>query len=160
LFRLFSETVAVVFVDELTGKQIASSDMQLDQLPDTFALDTTLDMAGAPYVVVRAEPTTKAEFSKTKRLSIGLRRLESLDPKKILFSLPTISGSALPKTVAIAARNDIVTIHEDDWRQCEFVSRDHSGRSAASLAQKSALEALPIPKPFLSSPIRGSIPAR
>lgn len=134
MFRLFSKTVTVAFIDELTGKQIASSEMPLDQLPDTFALDTTLDMAGAPYVVVRAEPMTKAEFSKTKRLSIGLRRLESLDPKTILFSLPTISGSALPKTFASASRNDIVTIHEDDWRQCEFISCVHSAEISAELA--------------------------
>src|SRR5262249_38241347 len=106
----------------------------LDQLPDTFALETTLDLAGAPYVVVRADPQTKAEFAKNKRLSVGLRRLERVDPKKILFSLPTICGAALPRTSAAAAHDDVVILHEDDWRQCELISNSHSGDISAELA--------------------------
>jgi hypothetical protein len=134
LFRLFSKTVAVTFVDVATGKQIAASNMPVEQLPDTFALDTTLDLAGQPYSVVSAEPLTKAEFAKTKRLSVGLRRLETLDPNKILFSLPSICGAALPSLLPSTRQDGIVVLHEDDWRQCEFISRAHADDVSAELA--------------------------
>lgn len=134
LFRLFSKTVAVAFVDEVTGKQVAASDMPLDQLPDTFALDTELDLAGSHYVVVRAEPQTKAEFAKTKQLTVGLRRLEKLDPKSILFSLPSICGAALPQRSVATISGDVVILHEDDWRQCEFVATSQSNDISAELS--------------------------
>lgn len=91
-------------------------------------------MAGVPYVVVRAEPLTKVEFAKTKRLTISLRRIEMLDPKEILFSLPTICGAALPKILVAAADEDRVVLHEDDWRQCEFVSICQSNDISAEIA--------------------------
>lgn len=138
---LFSKTVAVAFIDEATGNPIATSNVPLEQLPDTFELDTKLEMAGAPYVVVRANPLTKAEFANTKRLWVYLRRLEALDPKKILFSLPTISGAALPRTSAAPAGDGVVILHEDDWRQCEFVSTDQSGEISRELAEIRRIQA-------------------
>jgi hypothetical protein len=126
VFRLFSRKIAVTFIDAITRQPIASSDMLPEQLPETFALDTTLDLAGTSYVVVRADPTTKVEFALTKRLTVALRRVEVFAPKDILFSLPTICGAALPHTVATASHGDAVVLHEDDFRQCEFVaSRYH-----------------------------------
>lgn len=108
--------------------------MPLDPLPDTFALDTELDLAGSHYVVVRAEPQTKLEFAKTKRLTVGLRRLESLDPKSILFSLPSICGTALPRTSGSGMPGDVVILHEDDWRQCGFVASHQSDSIASELS--------------------------
>lgn len=126
MFGLCSKTVAVAFIDDATGQRVASSNVPLDQLPDTFALETELDLAGSHYVVVRAEPQTKVEFAKTKRLTVGLRRPEMLDPKSILFSLPSICGAALPKASVAAIPGDVVVLHEDDWRQCEFVASSQS----------------------------------
>jgi len=131
---LFSKTVAVTFVDVATGKQIAASNMPVEQLPDTFSLDTKLDLAGEPYSVVSAEPVTKVEFAKTKRLSVGLHRLGALDPNKILFSLPSICGAALPPLLANTGQQDIVILHEDEWRQCEFISTAHADDISAELA--------------------------
>jgi len=116
------KTISVVFVDQASGKPIAASEVPLDQLPDTFAIDTNLQLAGDHYFVVQAEPQTKTEFARTKRLTVSLRKVEAIDPKKILFSLPSICGAALPVVSAGAGTGDIVTLHEDDWRQCEFVA--------------------------------------
>jgi hypothetical protein len=99
--------------------------MPLDKLPDTFALDTEVNLAGSRYVVVRAEPETKVEFAKTKRLTLRFRRVEMLDPKSILFSLPSICGAALPEVSVVRNPGDVVVLHEDDWRQCEFVASSH-----------------------------------
>jgi len=108
--------------------------MPPEQLPDTFALETELDIAGAHYFFVRAEPQTKAEFAKTKQLTIGLRRVELVDPQKILFSLPTICGSALPMASSAPISGDVVVLHEDDWRQCEFVASSLIAEISAELA--------------------------
>jgi hypothetical protein len=135
LFRLFSKTVAVAFIDDATGRQVAASNMPLDQLPDTFALDTDLDLAGSHFVVVRADPQTKAEFAETKRLTVGLRRAERAEPKDILFSVPSICGAALPiASTAASISGDVIVLHEDDWRQCEFVACSQSAEISAELS--------------------------
>src|SRR5262249_54384615 len=117
-----------------TGRQVAASNMPLGQLPDTFALDTQLDLAGSPYVVVRAEPQTKVEFARTKRLTVRLRRVERFDPKEILFSMPSICGSAKPVGSSASITGDVIVLHEDDWRQCEFVTCSQSAEISAELS--------------------------
>lgn len=134
MFRFFGRTVSVSFIDDITGEQIAGSKVPLDQLPDTFARDTELELAGVRYVVARANPITKAEFAKTKRLTVRLRRLEMVDPKSLLFSLPSICGEALPRSAPVAASADVVVLHEDDWRQCEFVDVGQREDIAAELS--------------------------
>ena len=77
---LFTKIVAVVFIDEATGRPISTSRMPLDRLPDTFARDTELNLGGSHYVVVRANPQTKAEFAQTRKLAVRLRRVEKSTP--------------------------------------------------------------------------------
>ncbi len=52
-------------------------------------------------------------------------QVKMIDPDDILFSMPTIEDS-LPRIVE-SSTSDIamLEIHEDDWRQLEFISRDH-----------------------------------
>ena len=134
MYSFFSKTVLVSFVDCATGRQFAASKMPPDQLPDTFAIDTELEIEGAHYVVLRAEPETKAGFARTKQLTLTLRKIETVDPKKILFSLPTICDAALPKSAMVAVSGDVHVMHEDDWRQCEFVSAVQHAEISAELA--------------------------
>jgi hypothetical protein len=134
LFRLFSKTVAVAFIDDVTGEQVAGLDVPVHQLPDTFALGTELEMAGSHYSVVSAEPQAKADFAKTKRLTVRLRRLEMPDPKSFVFSQPTICGADLPEASVAAIPGDIVILHEDDWRKCEFVASSQSDDISVELS--------------------------
>jgi hypothetical protein len=66
--------ITVTFVDDVTGRVVSTSRMPLERLPETFAVDTELDMAGARYTVVRAEPSVKAEFKRTRQLKVVLRK--------------------------------------------------------------------------------------
>lgn len=134
MFSFLKKTVSVTFVDHASGRTLASSEMPIERLPDTFAINTDLDIAGQPYVVVRAEPQTKEVFAKTKRLAVTLRRVESIDPKKILFSLPSICNSALPVVERSDGTGRVHVLHEDDWRQCEFVSVRHARDLSMELA--------------------------
>lgn len=135
MFELFTKKkISVTFVDHASGEPFVRSEMPIEQLPDTFALHTDLDIAGQKYVVVGAEPPTKEAFAKTRRLRVTLQKVETVDPKKILFSLPSICNSALPElTDAPSGAGEIRVLHEDDWRQCEFVSVAYSGEVSREL---------------------------
>ena len=66
---------------------------------------------------------------RAKRPSPQVQKVREIDPTLLLFSLPTICDMA-PATIQRATRDnpDAVRMHEDDWRQIEFVG-------AASLPQ-------------------------
>jgi hypothetical protein len=74
MFGFTRRIIMVAFVDGATGRIISSSKMPLERLPDTFAIDTELNMDGARYVVVRAEPPTKDEFRRNRYLKVTLRK--------------------------------------------------------------------------------------
>lgn len=131
---LFIETIAVTLIDEATGDHLATSKVPVAQLPDSFALDTSLTVAGQRYTVVRAEPPLKEQFASDRRLTLFLRKVESLDPDDILFSLPTICGAALPERAPGKARGGVCLLHEDDWRQCELVALAHAEAIALELS--------------------------
>jgi hypothetical protein len=121
------QTIAVTFLEEGTGRVIGKVDLPIGQLPDTFAIETQLDIAKQKYMVVKSEPPTKAEFSKTGKLVNTLRKVEAIDPSKMLFSLPTICNDALPESARAAGAEGILLLHEDDWRQVEFVAAGLAG---------------------------------
>jgi hypothetical protein len=118
----FSRKVDVTFVDAATGQVFARTEMAPGQLPKTFLLETTMHLGNEPWAVVRAEPATRAEFARTRRLVLTLRRVrvEMVDPREILFSLPTLNDR-LPDEAEAADGNE-AALTEDDWRQVEFVS--------------------------------------
>jgi hypothetical protein len=131
--RATEDAVTVDFRDGASGGLMATSDVPLDQLPDTFALDTELHIGEDHFVVVSAEPQTKREFARTRRLTVGLRRVEPVSPEDILFSLPSICGSALPEGPEAPVLGDVIVLHEDDWRQCELIACRHREDIAAEL---------------------------
>jgi hypothetical protein len=101
----FSRKVTVEFIDEADGAVFASSIMPVDDLPDSFEIDTTLHLGESDWSVVRAEPLTKKEFSKTGKLRIRLRKIETMDPNAIGFSQLDITERF----------DDDQTLGMDDW---------------------------------------------
>lgn len=126
--------IAVEFLNEGTGAVIAASRVPVIQLPDTFAIATELDLSGEHYVVVSAEPATKAEFARTGKLTVRLRERQRIDPRDILFSLPTICGAALPETVERPVGEDFAFMVDDDFRQTEFIDIAFRAEIEAELA--------------------------
>jgi hypothetical protein len=112
--------VRVVFVDAADGRQFAHSDLPLNQLPASFDAGTTLTLRDTTWSVERAEPARTEQLTEDGELRLTLRRVELVNPRDILFSLPTICGSrpALDRSVSI---DGCFGLHEDDWRQIEFV---------------------------------------
>ena len=127
------ELVHVVFVDADSGTAFAETDIPPDKLPESFADPTTLQLGEEQWSVVRAEPVTAEEFTRTGELRLEMRLVVMMDPQQIHFSLPTISDE-LPACEPVDAP-DALVLGEDDWRQVELVADACATEIAACIAQ-------------------------
>lgn len=116
----------MTFVDARTNAPFIRSNVPASQLPETFALETTMHVGDQDYRVLRAAPETKAEFVRTGRLTLETVNVEvqSVDLHAVWHTLPTIHGT-LPELDATADGSHALQMHEDDWRQVELVSIEH-----------------------------------
>lgn len=124
--------VKVVFIDAATGSVFAQAEMDAESLPESFRLATQMTLAGEDWVVLKAEPELRPQFAALGELRLTMRRageerVVALNPKNIRFSLPTVDAS-LPSTRPGPTKGgkSVLHIHEDDWRQAEFVSFAHA----------------------------------
>ncbi|HWB61780.1 MAG TPA: hypothetical protein VG733_20015 [Chthoniobacteraceae bacterium] len=128
-------TVEVRFVNAADGSVIALSNMPPERLPETFAgMATTLDLSGQKWNVVSASPERKEEFTRAGKLTVTLSRVVVVDPQTLLFSLPTISNECGTPAGDAPPGPDVLSIHEDDWRQVEFVSKKLEAEIRAEIA--------------------------
>ncbi len=121
----------VLFVDVVTGIEIARTELPATQLPDSFAPATTVELGDATWSVERADPPTAAQFRAAGALTLTVRCVETVSPANILYSLPTICD-AVPRCDAVGDA-DRFELHEDDWRQVEFVGAGLAGVVEAQL---------------------------
>lgn len=117
------DVVEVVFVDGATRSEIGRSKLSREQVPASFETHTTVDLSGRKWLVDQAEPSSPAEVAAARTLVLTLRRLESVPPGDILYSLPSICD-ALPAVAGADKAAACLEMHEDDWRQTEMVSAD------------------------------------
>ncbi len=82
----FSRKVNLTLVDDATGAVFASSMMPPGDLPDSFIINTTLHLGDDDWSVIHAEPETKAEFTKSGKLTLRLRKVQVMTPEAISFS--------------------------------------------------------------------------
>src|SRR6185437_4474023 len=130
------QQIQVLFIYASTGKPFAQTLLPAEQLPATFELSTTLTIAGQDWSVINAEPPGAEDFRQTGRLVLTLAKISQMNPKDILYTLPTICN-AIPAIATGTTRHDkhVFEIHEDDWQQTEFVSRLHREAVDAQLAE-------------------------
>jgi hypothetical protein len=128
------KAVRVEFLDADTGKPLFKTDSPPDLLPESFAKPTSVQVEGAEYDVLRAEPVDAASYRKSGRLRLWVRRRVFVPLNRILFSLPTI-GDRLPSLAEAPSKGDSLDLHEDDWRQVELVSESVLEAVDAELAE-------------------------
>lgn len=117
-----SDKIKVQFIDNVNGQTIGVAEMTPDQLPETFSVATTMHIADVDWNVQEAIPPNSVDFIKSKSLILKMRKVEYINPKDILFTLPTISNE-LPATTSKSSSQDFISMREDDWRQNEFLNK-------------------------------------
>jgi len=122
--NLFNRSkIQVEFIDYKTGALIGKSAMKPEQLPETFELQTTFTLADQEWTVIEANPVHSKDFTVTKSLKLRLQRVEMLNPKDILYTLPTISNEFPGISNTKGFDKFLTTLYEDDWRQREFLNK-------------------------------------
>jgi hypothetical protein len=115
------DLIEVTLVDATSGQRFASTALPAEQLPETFELSTTMHIGSDDWHVESADPIDRAGYVASGRLTLVLRKTENIDPTLILFSLPTLDDALPP--MREQESSSAYEMHEDDWRQREFVSR-------------------------------------
>lgn len=134
--------ITLELIDHATGEIFAESEVALESLPERFeGMETTLQVGGADWQVVGADPSTRAEAAKAKRVQLVLRKVVAVDPKSVLFSLPTIVDALPGETVAPPGAEVSIRLHGDDYRQVEFVHASQGLEVDAELADIARIKA-------------------
>lgn len=118
-----NKMIHVEFVDVETGQPFAETDMPPENLPETFVLNTTLHLGDEDWSVISAEPMNSSEFLQTGQLRLVLQKVAMVDPSKILFSMPSICNSLAEVDEVPKTTGSELTVHEDNWRNIELISR-------------------------------------
>ncbi len=116
------KTIHVEFVNVETGQPFAETDMPPENLPETFALNTTMHLGDEDWSVISAEPMNSSEYLQTGQLRLVLRKVAMMDPSKILYSMPSICNSLAEVDEDSETTGSELIIHEDNWRNIELVS--------------------------------------
>lgn len=119
--RMDMKKIRVELVDSSQKSVITISKRLPSELPDKFERGMILEIMGEEWSVVGADPIEKSEIIRTGRLRIELAKISYDNPKDTLFSLPTISDDPGGLEGETGPEGNFI-IHEDDWRQLEFVS--------------------------------------
>jgi hypothetical protein len=133
-------TIHVTFVEGATGRILGRTDIPIDQLPASFETATTLHIGNQDWHVDKAEPARAEGFGHTGALTLTLSRVAYMDPRNILFTLPTLDAAIPHPDERISASGPgVLELHEDDWRQIEFVSAKYQREIEAELADIAAI---------------------
>ena len=120
------KNISVEYVEAGKRSPMSTDKVPVGDLPDVFEIDAPMEYAGKKWTIVAAVPDTKEEFSKTGKLQVFLAKLvELVPPADILFSLPTINDEIGLVQAGELTENEFL-VHEDDWRQVEFIARSHA----------------------------------
>lgn len=117
--------IHVAFIDADTGRTVSESKTMIADLPEAFDTEREVVIDGKSWEFIEAIPSEKKEFAQTGHVEIRLRDLGLIDPEKVLFSLPTLDTTLPEIGGQECPRDERLVIHEDDWRQIEFVSTSH-----------------------------------
>jgi len=116
--------IEVVFLNAEDGNRIAGGNIPASQLPETFAKNTVMHINEQPWQVIKADPVEAKDFKASGKLTLTCAKIEYVSTEGVLYALPTINED-IPDTGDVAPEQNVFTLHEDDWRQLEFVSNAH-----------------------------------
>jgi hypothetical protein len=120
------KTIHVQLVDVAGVVKFAPIMFPVERLPASFEADTTMHRPEGDWQVIEARPVSAEEFKQTGKLTLLVQKLGEITNVPlgdVLFSLPTISND-LPAIAEGSSKlgKNVLELHEDDWRQVEWVS--------------------------------------
>ena len=88
------------------------------------------------WKVINAEPVTAEEFIQTGKLVLTLQKVVEVPVKNILFTLPTLCNE-IHRILSGSTKKgkNVFELHEDDWRQIEFISLSYRSVIYSELAE-------------------------
>jgi hypothetical protein len=120
------QQIRVQFVDVTKRVAFAPCTFAADRLPASFEAHTVMHTASGDWEVLEARPITAAEFRRTGKLTLIVRKVEKTVLDSVddaLFSLPTIANEMPgPQEGSTKLNKNTLELHEDDWRQVEWVA--------------------------------------
>lgn len=135
--------IEITFVDDASGAVVAQTAAQPDQLPETFAITTTVQLDDEDWSVVAAEPVTRGEIERAGCLRLTVRKkgqVRMVDPHSVAFSMPTICDPLpVPDPSVSLADIRVFVINEDLWRDVEWVARRHASDVEGNFAAISTI---------------------
>jgi hypothetical protein len=115
--------IVVIMIDADTNVEVDRQHIPATELPETFADEGKMEGKGKEWIVVDVTPKHAHEYLKTGTVTMKVSEVKYVNPKDILMTLPTISNE-LPKVGTVPfSKDSYFNMHEDDWRQIEFLSR-------------------------------------
>lgn len=117
------QRIRVEFVDAATNNVFTATESNVNDLPETFALNTTVNINGQEWQIVQAEPMTRPEYIQTGKLTLTLSKIVMMPVKDILYTLPTFYEPlpAMRDAPPPTPDDNVFVIHADLWRSAEFV---------------------------------------
>ena len=133
----------ITFIDDASGLVVARTVLEPEQLPETFAISTTITLGDDDWRVVAADPVTRSEIEHVGSVRLTVRKklpATMINPRTIQFSMPTICDPLpVPDPAVSLADVRVFVINEDLWRDVEWVARRHAAEVEANCAAISAI---------------------
>jgi hypothetical protein len=137
--------IEIAFVDGASGATVARSVVEPEQLPETFAISTTVRLGDADWRVVAADPLTRGEIERAGHVRVTVRKqgqVTLVAPKSVAFSMPTICDPLpVPDASVSLADARVFVINEDLWRDVEWVPRRHAAEIEANFSAIGSIRA-------------------
>jgi hypothetical protein len=135
--------IEIVFIDEASGAEVARTVLEPEELPETFAISTTVRLGDEDWTVAAAEPVTRGEIERAGGLRLTVRKrnpVRMIDPHMVQFSMPTICDPLpVPDPAVSLADARVFVVDEDLWRDVEWVARRHVSDIEANFVAISAI---------------------
>ena len=110
--------IDVTFVDADTEKTFLQLKLPLRQLSVP-----SMTLGKDEWFIVGAAPERLEDVEKSGAVRLLMRKVQSVDPNTILFSLPTVAD-VIPEPVAAERDLSSYRLSEDDWLQLELVPHE------------------------------------
>ncbi|MFA7335303.1 MAG: hypothetical protein WC028_00860 [Candidatus Obscuribacterales bacterium] len=133
-----SERVEVTIVNG-DGKVLTQTTQRLEDIPERFDVQTIIDLGPLKFMIVEADPADRNGCGASGKLTLKVQPIVSMNPKDILYTLPTIAYSIGAEVPIDADGKRILVMHEDNWRQVELVSSSLTAEIALEFSAIAAI---------------------